>query len=132
MRKNNLFNIIFIVLLSVVSYPQTTNTKVKAKIQYEENDGIIKITGTAENLTGIVQSMSYTLSVIKKNQSNNNTSNNAQEGFFSLNANENKNLSTTQINLGKEDEVIVLLLFYDENKKLIGKDRVVFGAEKKK
>jgi hypothetical protein len=48
--------------------------------------------------------MSYTLSVIKKNQSNNNTSNNAQEGFFSLNANENKNLSTTQINLGKEDE----------------------------
>jgi hypothetical protein len=47
-----------------VSYPQTTNTK--AKIQYEENDGIIKITGTAENLTGIVQSMSYTLSVIKK------------------------------------------------------------------
>jgi hypothetical protein len=59
--------------------------------------------------------MSYTLSVIKKNQSNNNTSNNAQEGFFSLNANENKNLSTTQINLGK-DEVIVLLLFYDEKK----------------
>jgi hypothetical protein len=44
--------------------------------------------------------MSPTLSVIK-NQSNN-TSNNAQEGFFSLNANENKNLSTTQINLGKE------------------------------
>jgi hypothetical protein len=49
-----------------VSYPQTTNTKVKAKVEYEENDGIIKITGTAENLTGIVQSMSYTLSVIKK------------------------------------------------------------------
>jgi hypothetical protein len=57
MRKNNLFNIIFI-LLSVVSYPQTTNTKVKAKVEYEEIDGIIKITGTAENLTGIVQSMS--------------------------------------------------------------------------
>jgi hypothetical protein len=117
MRKNNLFNIIFIVLLSVVN-PQTTNTKVKAKIQYEENDGIIKITGTAENLTGIVQSMSYTLSVIKKNQSNN-TSNNAQEGFFSLNANENKNLSTTQINLGKRDDCSVT--FYDENKKLMGR-----------
>ena len=131
MKKNNLFTIIFVLVLSVVNYPQTTNTKVKAKIEYEENDGIIKITGTAENLTGIVQSLSYTLSVIKKNQSNNNTSNNVQEGFFSLNANENKNLSTTQINLGKEDEAIVLLLFYDENKKLIGKDRVVFDAEKK-
>jgi hypothetical protein len=40
---------------------------------------------------------------------------------FSLNANENKNLSTTQINLGKEDEVIVLLLFFDENKNLSGR-----------
>jgi hypothetical protein len=92
-----------------VSYPQTTNTKVKAKVEYEEIDGIIKITGTAENLTGIVQSMSYTLSVIKK------TSLIIihlimHKRFFSLNANENKNLSTTQINLGKED-VIVLLLF---------------------
>jgi hypothetical protein len=44
--------------------------------------------------------------------------------------NENKNLSTTQINLGKR-EVIVLLLFYDENKKLIGKDRVVLVLKKK-
>ena len=66
MKKNNLFTIIFVLVLSVVSYPQTTNTKVKAKIEHEENDGIFKITGTAENLTGIVQSMSYTLSVIKK------------------------------------------------------------------
>jgi hypothetical protein len=47
-----------------------------------------------------------------------------------LNANENKNLSTTQINLGKEDEVIVLLLFYDENKNLL-KDRVVLVLKKK-
>jgi uncharacterized protein YpmS len=66
MRKNNLFTIIFILLLSVVSYPQTTNTKVKAKVEYEENDGIIKITGTAENLTGIVQSMLYFISYKKK------------------------------------------------------------------
>jgi hypothetical protein len=35
-----------------------------------------------------------------------------------LNANENKNLSTTQINLGKEDEVIVLLLFMMKTKNL--------------
>jgi hypothetical protein len=48
------------VLLSVVSYPQTTNTKVKAKIQYEENDGI-KITGTAENLTGSACPILYQL-----------------------------------------------------------------------
>jgi hypothetical protein len=38
-----------------------------------------------------------------------------------LNANENKNLSTTQINLGKEDEVIVLLLFMMKTKNLSGR-----------
>ncbi|OUD37031.1 hypothetical protein FPG59_03565, partial [Flavobacterium sp. FPG59] len=63
---------------------------------------------------------------------NDNQSNNVQEGIFSLNPSENKNLSTTEINLGNTDEVIVLLLFYNENKQLIGKDRVVLNAQKKK
>lgn len=132
MKLSNLFNGIVVFLFTVMCYSQTTNTKVKAKIEFEENDGVIKITGTAENLTEIVQSVSYTSTVIKKNNSNNNSSNNVQEGLFSLKANEYKNLSTTQVNLSNGDEVIVLLLFYDENKKLIGKDRVVFGDEKKK
>jgi hypothetical protein len=43
MRKNNLFTIIFILLLSVVSYPQTTNTKVKAKVEYEELMELLKL-----------------------------------------------------------------------------------------
>lgn len=132
MNRYNLFSGILFSLFSVVCCAQISNTKVKAKIEFEQIEGNIKLTGTAENLTAMVQSMSYTLSVIKKNTTTNNSSTNAQEGFFSLNPNENKNLSTTQINLSKEDQVIVLLLFYDENKKLIGKDRVVFGDEKKK
>lgn len=121
-----------LLLVSSLSYSQLSNTVVKAKIQIEEIEGSIKVTGTAENLSEIVQSLSYKLSVIKKNNINNNQSNNAQEGLFSLQPSENKNLSTTQINLGKDDEVIVLLLFYNENKELIGKDRVVLGDEKKK
>jgi hypothetical protein len=48
-----------------------------------------------------------------------------------LNANEKKNLSTTQINLGKEDEVIVLLLFMMKTKNLLGRTGG-FGAEKSK
>jgi hypothetical protein len=103
---------------------------VKAKIQMEEIEGNIKITGTAENLSEIIQSLTYKLSVIK--QHSNNQSTNAQEGLFTLAPGEIKNLSTTQINTSKEDEIIVLLLFYDENKQLIGKDRVVLGNEKKK
>lgn len=122
----------FFLLVTSLSYGQMSNTVVKAKIETEEIEGSVKITGTAENLSEIVQSFSYKLSVIKKNKGNNNQSNNAQEGLVSLDPSENKKLSVTQVNVGKEDEVIVLLLFYDENKKLIGKDRIVLGDEKKK
>jgi hypothetical protein len=118
--------------IQFVSFSQTTNTTVKAKLIVEKSDLNIKITGTAENLSEIVQSLSYKLSVIKKNKDNDNQSTNFQEGFFSLDPSENKNLSTTEINLGKSDEVIVLLLFYNENKQIIGKDRIVLNDEKKK
>ena len=123
---------LILLLASSYSYSQISNTVVKAKIETEEIEGSIKVTGTAENLSEIVQSLSYKLTVIKKNNSNNNQSNNDQEGLFSLEPSENKKLSSTQVNLGKGDEIIVLLLFYDENKQLVGKDRVVLGDEKKK
>ena len=119
-------------LLTTQSQSQTMNTVVKAKLVTEKTDNTIKITGTAENISDIVQSLSYKLSVIKKNTATDNQSNNVQEGFFSLNPSENKNLSTTEINLATQDEVIVLLLFYNENKQLIGKDRVELNTEKKK
>jgi hypothetical protein len=54
-----------------------------------------------------------------------------KRGFFTLNANENKKFIYFQINLTTGDEVIVLL-FYNENKQLIGKDRVVLGEQKKR
>lgn len=132
MKKSIQFLGAMLLLVSSLSYSQLSNTVVKAKIEIEEIEGSIKVTGTAENLTEIVQSLSYKLSVIKKNNITNNQSSNTQEGLFSLEPSENKNLSVTQINLGKGDEVIVLLLFYNENKELIGKDRVVLGDEKKK
>ncbi len=126
------FSLYIFLFLGCTSYSQTTNTVVKAKIVIDKTETNIKITGTAENLSDGIQSLSYKLSVIKKNTVNDNQSNNVQEGFFSLNPSENKNLSTTEVNLGNTDEVIVLLLFYNENKQLIGKDRVVLNAQKKK
>lgn len=125
-------SLFILLLIQFVSYSQLSNTIVKAKLIVDNSSESIKIIGTAENLTDIVQSFSYKLSVIKKNSENENQSNTSQEGFFSLNPSENKNLSTTEINLGNSDEVIVLLLFYDENKQLIGKDRLVLNDEKKK
>ncbi|RRJ93021.1 curli-like amyloid fiber formation chaperone CsgH [Flavobacterium macacae] len=123
---------LFLSIISFSGYGQLSNKEVKAKIEIEEIEGNIKITGTAENLTDIIQSMTYKLSVIKKNKKSNNQSNNAQEGLFTLEPSETKKLSTTQVNLGKEDEVIILLLFYNEAKELVGKDRIVIGEDEKK
>lgn len=132
MRFLNRHIILFWIFLSPTIYGQVPQDKVKAKIELEKVEGNVKITGTAENLTDVIRSASYRLSVIKNNNKSNNKSNNEQVGVFTLQPNEIQKLSTSQINLTEEDEVIVLLLFYDEDKQIIAKDRVVLGDEKKK
>ncbi|MFH6992473.1 hypothetical protein [Flavobacterium sp. FlaQc-48] len=126
-------HIIFVLLFfTAVIYGQVPQDKIKAKLEIEKIEGNIKITGTAENLTDVIRSAAYRMSVIKNNSKSNNQSNNDQVGVFTLQPNELQKLSTSQINLSEDDEVIVLLLFYDENKQIIAKDRVVLGEEKKK
>lgn len=123
---------IFLMLFSILSYGQVPQDKLKAKIEIEKVENSVKITGTAENLTDVIRSAGYRLSVIKNNDKSNNQSNNEQVGIFTLQPNEIQKLSTSQINLAADDEVIVLLLFYDEDKQIVAKDRVVLGEEKKK
>lgn len=134
MKKSTTYSlfITFMLFFSLQTKAQTVQTEVKAKIVLEEVEGNIKITGTAENTSDIIQSLTYKLSVIKKNKNSDNRSTNAQEGVFTLNPNENKNLSTTQINKSSQDEIIILLLFYDENEQIVSKDRVVISDEKKR
>jgi len=124
--------IIAFLFFSVNFYAQVPQDKIKAKLEIEKIEGNVKITGTAENLTEVIRSAAYRLSVIKKNNKNNNQSNNDQVGIFTLQPNELQKLSTSQVNLSEDDEVVVLLLFYDEDKQIIAKDRVVLGEEKKK
>lgn len=123
---------IFIALFSSFIYGQVPQDKIKAKLEIVQVEGTVKITGTAENLTDVIRSAAYKMSVIKNNNKSNNQSNNDQVGVFTLQPNEIQKLSTSQINLSADDEVIVLLLFYDDDKQIIAKDRVVLGEEKKK
>ncbi|MFD1604864.1 hypothetical protein ACFSJW_05935 [Flavobacterium artemisiae] len=123
---------IFIALFSSLIYGQVPQDKIKAKLEIVQVEGTVKITGTAENLTDVIRSAAYKMSVIKNNNKSNNQSNNDQVGVFTLQPNEIQKLSTSQINLSADDEVIVLLLFYDDDKQIIAKDRVVLGEEKKK
>ncbi|KLT70260.1 MULTISPECIES: curli-like amyloid fiber formation chaperone CsgH [unclassified Flavobacterium] len=123
---------LLLLVFTAICYGQVPQDKIKAKIEIEKIEGNVKITASAENLTEVIRSASYRLSAIKNNNKSNNQSNNSQEGIFTLQPSEIKKLSTAQVNLEPDDEVIVLLLFYDENKQIIAKDRVVIGDEKKK
>lgn len=120
-----------LMLVSGMSFSQTTNTVVKAKIESDELGEHLKIRGVVENLTNLVQCFSYKLTIIEKKGISENQSNIVQEGVFWIEPSQTKKLSDTYVKIKKGDEVIVLLLFYDEKKQLIGKDRMVLTDKKK-
>jgi hypothetical protein len=130
MFRLNFFLFFFIFLNG--SYAQVAQDDIKAKIEIKYVEGNTILTGTAENSSDILKSASYKLTLIKKNNISNNQTNNVQEGMFTLNPGEFKKLSSTQINIEKGDEIIVMLVFFDERKQIISKDRVVLGEQKKK
>lgn len=125
-------NVILLLFFTAIFYGQVPQDQIKAKIEIEKVEGNAKITGTAENMTDVIRTAAYRLSVIKNKDSSNNQSKNEQVGIFTLQPNEKQKLSTSQINLVETDEVIIMLLFYDEDKQIIAKDRIVLGEEKKK
>jgi hypothetical protein len=113
----------------VNGYSQTADKEITAKIEIEESENIFTITGTAENLTDVYKSLYYKLTVFRKSKKDGNQSSNSQDGLFTLDPNQKKNLSKTQINISNDDQVILLLLIYDDEKVLIGKDRIALGEE---
>ncbi len=129
--KSLIFKLAFILLFANMQTisSQTVYKEVKAKIEVEEIENILSITGTAENLKAVYKNISFKLSVFKKNKLNDNKSSNMQDGRMTLEPINKVILSKTQINRGKDDQIIVLLLIYDENNVIIGKDRIVFGQE---
>lgn len=117
--------LMLMVLCSINAFSQFYNKNVEAKIEIVTNTEFIEITGTAQNKTNLDQSLRYELSVFRNSATN--KSNNKQTGRFVLKAGEKKNLSKTTINAKSEDEVTILLLVYNTEDKLIGKDRIVFN-----
>jgi hypothetical protein len=110
-------------------YSQAVYKEVKAKIEVEKVENILSIKGTVENLKSEYKSISYKLTVFKKNKSNSNVSKNAQDGRVILDPQQKVILSKTQVNEGKDDQIILLLIIYDENNVIIGKDRIEMGLD---
>ncbi|MFV8368054.1 CsgE family curli-type amyloid fiber assembly protein [Flavobacterium sp. LB2R40] len=128
--KSSIFRIVSIsfLLFITVGFSQNINKDIKPKIEVEEVENTLSITGTVENLKSEFRNISFKLTVFKKNKLNSNRSDNAQDGRVTLEPIQKVFLSKTQVNRSKEDEIIILLLIYDEDNTIIGKDRRVFGG----
>ncbi len=119
-------------LLLIVTYSvnaQIYNSEVEAIINIDNADELTEITGSAFNKTEISQSIHYVLSVIKTSNTSN-RSKNDQKGRLVLQPQEKANLSKTTINTNEKDQIIILLLVYDLDDNIIGKDRIVINKSK--
>ncbi len=101
---------------------------VDAKIDLDKNIEYIQINGTAHNITTINQSIRFILSVIKNNGDSTNISKSDQQGRIVLDPAEKKTLSQTRINSDDQDRMIILLLVYNTEDELIGKDRIILNG----
>ncbi|MBV1923725.1 MAG: curli production assembly/transport protein CsgE [Flavobacteriaceae bacterium] len=126
-NRNIVFTLTFLISTTCI-FSQKYNTQVEAKIDLKSNTEFIEITGSAFNNTQINQSLRYQLSVFKKGQKNTNISNNKQEGRIVLAPGQKKNVSSTTINANDEDRIIILLLLYNLEDQLLGKDRIVING----
>jgi hypothetical protein len=122
---------IILVLNAQVVFSQDVYKDVKAKIDIEKVEDMLFITGTVENLRSVYKNISFNLVVLKKNKSETNKSNNAQDGRVTLEPLQKVSLSKTQVNANKEDQINIVLFIYDENNVVIGKDKVVIGEDVK-
>ncbi len=127
--KHTIALIFTILLLTIKGFSQVYNVDVEAKIFVTPEDNILKITGTAFNKTELNQNIRYVLSVIKFNPENSNRSKNDQSGRILLEPGQKSELSITTINESEKDQIIILLLIYDLDDKIIGKDRIAFKEE---
>jgi len=115
-------------LITTSGFSQIYNTQVEAKIDLEKKSGFIEITGTAFNKSEISQSLRYVLSVIKSDPIGSNRSKNDQTGRIVLDPIQRSELSKTRININDKDRIIILLLVYNLNDELLGKDRIVLNG----
>ena len=109
---------------------QIMNTQMEAILEVKQDDDRLHITSIAQNKTEITTSISYKLSLIKTNLITQNQSKNTQNGRQVLEPFQRLSLSSIQVNTTQEDRLIILLLLYDVNEKLIGTARYVVNEDR--
>lgn len=126
MKNYSLFIITVLVFFSLnpyLSYSQL-NESVIGKIKIQESDNLILVSAQADNEEPISKgNLYYNLLALKKTASDNYSSN-RQEGEFSLEPNESKNLSEIRLNLERGEDLRIYL-FIKQNDVLVSKDSLV-------
>jgi hypothetical protein len=120
---------VLILLVSSSSYGQYYNTVVEADIYLEMNNEFIEIEGTAFNKSEINQSLKYVFSTIKTDPETGDLIKNDQTGRFVIAPNTKTKLSETIINSKDPTRIILLLLLYDTEDNIVGKDRIVLNDD---
>ena len=128
MRQSKWLLVYMLFLVFTNNYAQINNNEIKTKIEIEESENILTIIGTAENSSDVYKSLYYKLTIFNKSNKGDNQVSNVQEGYFTLDPNQKKIISKTQISTMSKNQTILLLLIYDEKIGLIGKDRVVLDV----
>lgn len=132
--KNKFLSLLsFFIINSFFLKAQNSNSdviNVKSKIEYKNIEGLYNIKATANNNSSLFYSLTYTMLSLKKGSSGN-MSSSKQSGKFTLEPNETKSLSETNINLQKKDALKVYLFINDEKTgKLISKDSLEVNQTK--
>lgn len=123
----------FTLLAFATGQSQIYNSEVEAKIYLEMNNEFIEVQTAALNKTSIDKSLRYVITVFKNDpETGNNSQNQQQSSRFILKANAKINLAGTSLSTNDPSRTILLLLIYDENDKIVGKDRVVLNDDREK
>lgn len=97
------------------------NKSVKAEIFLKNQDNFVEIVGIASNLSQVDQPIRYELAVLKKDTLNN-TSKTKQTGRVTVKKGFKAALSKTAVSLNVPEQITIMLLLYDTNDKLVGKE----------
>lgn len=124
--------IIYIILQQFscnILHAQEDSVLITAKIENKMLENILDLKASATNISANYQELTYLLVSIKKG-STGNLSNNKQSGKFTLNPKETKPLSSSSINLQKNDALKVYLYIKDEQtEKLLAKDSLEISPQ---
>lgn len=101
------------------------NTEVEAKIYLEKNNEFIYVTGAAINKTAINQSLRYVLSTFATDPKTGEMNKSDQSDRFILEPGGRLNLKKITLIAKEESRTIILLLIYNDNDQILGKDRKV-------